>query len=128
MGRQVAKQSAGDYRLQFQIYETQELEDGQGDTSRLPVLVDTVWGSVVTLSPFRQMASAQVQQRVTHRVEFRCGDRIVKVNDELRYRDHRLVTHRMSVKIVVDVNVRAKLMVVEAEEVVEVNANNPELA
>ena len=128
MGRQVEKQSAGDYRLQFEIYETQELEDGQGGTARLPALVDTVWGNVATLSAYRQMASAQAQQRVTHRVKFRCGDRLVKINDELRYRDHRLVTHRLSVKIVIDVDVRAKVMTVEAEEIVEVNANNTELA
>lgn len=128
MGRQITKTSAGDLRVHFKIYETQESDDGQGGKARLPVEVDAGWGDIQSLSPFRRQSSAQAQQPVTHRVIFRYAQRLIKPSDELRYRDHNLVTHRLSTRTVVDVDMRAKRISVEAEELTEVNANNPDLA
>lgn len=128
MGREIKQTSAGDLRIRMRVFEQQERDDGQGGSSVLPVEVDQSWGDTQTLSPQRQQQSAQVQQRVTHRVSFRYSRRMIKITDELHYRDHEGVQHVVSVKTVLNKDERAKVVVVEAEEVTNVNQNNPETA
>lgn len=128
MGRQVGVMTGSDLRIRMRVYEQQEQQDGQGGTARVPVEIDQSWGGVTTLSPQRQEQSAQAQQRVTHKIVFRYSQRMLKITDELHYRDFEKVQHVVSVKTVVNKDERAKIVVVEAEEVININQNNPDVA
>lgn len=128
MGRQVKTTSAGDLRIRMRIFTQQESDDGQGGIARTPLEVDTSWGDAQMLSPQRQEQSAQVQQRVTHRIRFRYAQRMLQIKDEVHYRDMQGVQHIVSVKTVLDVDLRGKVIVVEGEEVQPMNHNNPDAA